>query len=94
MKSIDFKSLLIGILGTALVLVLMGQSSDWKERMEYKSHAMVMADAWEISCFPQNTYGGKCAVFRNDLQKFVGIISTKKLTDITEKITTELGLQP
>ena len=27
MKSIDFKSLLIGILGTALVMVLMGQSS-------------------------------------------------------------------
>ena len=27
MKSIDFKSLLTGILGTALVLVLMGQSS-------------------------------------------------------------------
>jgi hypothetical protein len=26
MKSIDFKSLLIGILGTALVMVLMGQS--------------------------------------------------------------------
>ena len=27
MKSIDFKSLLIGILGTALVLVLMGQTN-------------------------------------------------------------------
>ena len=27
MKSIDFKSLLIGILGTALVMVLMGQSN-------------------------------------------------------------------
>ena len=31
MKSIDFKSLLIGILGTALVLVLMGQSSVQKQ---------------------------------------------------------------
>ncbi len=27
MKSIDFKSLLIGILGTALVMVLMGQTT-------------------------------------------------------------------
>ena len=31
MKSIDFKSLLIGILGTALVMVLMGQSSVQKQ---------------------------------------------------------------
>ena len=31
MKSIDFKSLLIGILGTALVMVLMGQSSMQKQ---------------------------------------------------------------
>ena len=33
MKSIDFKSLLIGILGTALVMVLMGQSS-FKSRFD------------------------------------------------------------
>ena len=32
MKSIDIKSLLIGILGTALVMVLMGQSSGTKEK--------------------------------------------------------------
>ena len=31
MKSIDFKSLLIGILGTALVMVLMGQSKIEKQ---------------------------------------------------------------
>ena len=31
MKSIDIKSLLIGILGTALVMVLMGQSSMQKQ---------------------------------------------------------------
>ena len=31
MKSIDVKSLLIGILGTALVMVLMGQSSMRKQ---------------------------------------------------------------
>ena len=31
MKSIDIKSLLIGILGTALVMVLMGQSSIRKQ---------------------------------------------------------------
>tara|TARA_Y100001954_G_C15371187_1_gene388749 strand:+ start:182 stop:454 length:273 start_codon:yes stop_codon:yes gene_type:complete len=31
MKSIDIKSLLIGILGTALVMVLMGQSSVQKQ---------------------------------------------------------------
>ena len=31
MKSIDIKSLLIGILGTALVMVLMGQSSMQKK---------------------------------------------------------------
>ena len=30
MKSIDFKSLLIGILGTALVMVLMGQTTHKK----------------------------------------------------------------
>ena len=30
MKSIDFKSLLIGILGTALVMVLMGQATHKK----------------------------------------------------------------
>ena len=30
MKSIDIKSLLIGILGTALVMVLMGQTSHKK----------------------------------------------------------------
>ena len=33
MKSIDFKSLLIGILGTALVMVLMGQST-WSGRYD------------------------------------------------------------
>ena len=31
MKSIDFKSLLIGILGTALVMVMMGQSNVQKQ---------------------------------------------------------------
>jgi len=31
MKSIDFKSLLIGILGTALVMVLMGQATHNEE---------------------------------------------------------------
>ena len=31
MKSIDFKSLLIGILGTALVMLLMGQSKIEKQ---------------------------------------------------------------
>ena len=30
MKSIDFKSLLIGILGTALVMMLMGQATHKK----------------------------------------------------------------
>jgi hypothetical protein len=33
MKSIDFKSLLIGILGTALVMVLMGLSSSDKNQV-------------------------------------------------------------
>jgi len=37
MKSIDFKSLLIGILGTALVMVLMGQSR-------------VAENRWQTSC--------------------------------------------
>ena len=30
MKSIDIKSLLIGILGTALVMLLMGQTTNYK----------------------------------------------------------------
>ena len=36
MKSIDFKSLLIGVLGTALVMVLMGLSSSDKKKVIQK----------------------------------------------------------
>jgi len=41
MKSIDVKSLIIGILGTALVMVMMGQSSKPESR-------------YDLECFSQN----------------------------------------
>ena len=47
MKSIDFKSLLIGILGTALVMVLMGQSS-MNDR--YDVECVTNADSSYIQC--------------------------------------------
>ncbi len=42
MKSIDFKSLLIGILGTALVLVLSGFSLSTKYQLSFGDQCMVM----------------------------------------------------
>ena len=45
MKSIDIKSLLIGILGTALVMVLMGQSS--------------VRNQYDIECFLDYAYGAE-----------------------------------
>ena len=46
MKSIDIKSLLIGILGTALVMVLMGQSS---VRNQYDVECVYVPKIGEIS---------------------------------------------
>ena len=48
MKSIDFKSLLIGILGTALVMVLMGQSS-LQEQYDVECVTMPSQKGW-ITC--------------------------------------------
>ena len=47
MKSIDLKSLLIGILGTALVMVLMGQSS---LKRDYDIECVTNADSSYIQC--------------------------------------------
>ena len=54
MKSIDFKSLLIGILGTALVMVLMGQST-FKKR-------------YDVECITMSGNAGliKCRRFQSD----------------------------
>ena len=53
MKSIDFKSLLIGILGTALVLVLSGLSLSTKYQLSCGNKCMVM-----------NTSTGKTKIVR------------------------------
>ena len=41
MKSIDFKSLLIGILGTALVMVLMGNHVPLIGKAKYTGHMVI-----------------------------------------------------
>ena len=55
MKSIDIKSLLIGILGTALVMVLMGQASS-NEQMKL----LIDAVKYDVECVQdyQTTLGG------------------------------------
>ena len=52
MESIDFKSLLIGILGTALVMVLMGQSS---QKIEYDIECFQRLDTIQCKRFKLNT---------------------------------------
>ena len=62
MKSIDIKSLLIGILGTALVMVLMGQSSMQKQ-YDIECVAEQKRNTWVI-CKRFNLNGEK---WNNDL---------------------------
>ena len=66
MKSIDFKSLLIGILGTALVMVLMGQSS---LKREYDIECVTNADSSYIQCkrFRLNGRGFSWITLRSSL---------------------------
>ena len=54
MKSIDFKSLLIGVLGTALVMVLMGQTTHKK--------------TYDVECITMSGKAGliKCRRFQLD----------------------------
>ena len=55
MKSIDIKSLLIGILGTALVMVLMGQSSLKKQ---YDVECITYKNGENIQCKRFNVNSG------------------------------------
>ena len=49
---------------------------------------------WQISCYGESHRLGKCAVFRTDLQKFVGHIQTSRLLDITDQVTCKGSLLP
>ena len=60
MKSIDIKSLLIGILGTALVMVLMGASG--------------MGGKYQLSCSNTGQYKMLCSSFDTNQGKVVELI--------------------
>ena len=68
MKSIDLKSLIIGILGTALVFVLMGQSS-------------VQREPYQVQCVPMEDTIGMgyvaCRIF--DMQSWPAPIKCSRL---------------
>ena len=63
MKSIDIKSLLIGILGTALVMVLMGQSS------------MSGHGRYSLSCLGNKSGNGSCFILDTIKQEIVGKVN-------------------
>ena len=71
MKSIDFKSLLIGILGTALVMVLMGQATHKKR--------------YDVECITMSGKAGliKCRRFQLDVMFGMHKIFTYQLIGIT-----------
>lgn len=65
MKSIDIKSLLIGILGTALVMVLMGASG--------------VGGKYQLSCSPTGqNWKILCASFDTNRGKIVQLIECKR----------------
>ena len=67
MKSIDFKSLLIGILGTALVMLLMGQS---KIEKQYDVECVAFIDPKVVMDPTVENNGVQCRRF--DLSKKMG----------------------
>ena len=71
MKSIDFKSLLIGILGTALVMVLMGQATHKKR--------------YDVECITMSGKAGliKCRRFQLDSHFGIQKTITYQLIGIT-----------
>ena len=58
MKSIDIKSLLIGILGTALVMVLMGASNNEKNIGKFQASCAVGNRELNVSCLVFDTQTG------------------------------------
>ena len=73
MKSIDIKSLIISILGTALIMVLMGQSVNEKP-----------SNKIQISCFGESLKFGRCVLYNNDVQKFIGQVQVGRIDDVTD----------
>jgi len=61
MKSIDFKSLLIGILGTALVMVLMGVTSSGKN-----FQLACGPGKYRPECFVMNTKNGHVKLLKRE----------------------------
>ena len=70
MKSIDIKSLLIGILGTALVMVLMGSTFPSKGK-----YSVACVGEWYTSCLLTNVETGVTKRFEPEDEDVEGRIS-------------------
>ena len=83
MKSIDIKSLLIGILGTALVMVLMGQS-----RFESKVIS-ILQEQYEVECL-EIDHNVFCRRFDTKTGEWVGRVRSAKMSmDVEDKLIRE-----
>ena len=79
MKSIDIKSLLIGILGTALVLMLTGATAKTSKKAEEGE-----AGVYSIEC--GDTYNRKCLIFDTRYGIVRGSVDTRDVHDTPQLI--------
>ena len=84
MKSIDFKSLLIGILGTLLVIACTGASINIKPKSgTHGTYAISCFGSYDLICVVMDTQSGliKGKVYSGDIEKNLGLIDVAVLDD-------------